>query len=60
MPCPFTGEMLILLLLLLLLQLLLLLLMMMTITKGSLGAGTYFRIADFIGFKLTFRITDAT
>jgi len=52
--------MLILLLLLLLLQLLLLLLMMMTITKGSLGAGTYFRIADFIGFKLTFRITDAT
>jgi hypothetical protein len=41
-----------------LLPLPLLLLLMMTITKGSLGAGTYFRIADFIGFKLTFAITD--
>jgi len=24
------------------------------------GGGTYFRIAEFIGFKLTFVITDAT
>jgi len=40
--------------------LLLLLLLMMMMTKGFVGAGTYFRIAEFIGFKLTFVITDAT
>jgi len=34
--------------------------MMMTTTKDFLGAGTYFRIADFIGFTLLFVITDAT
>jgi hypothetical protein len=52
-PCPFTGEV-------LFLFLLLLLTMMMMMTKGFLGAGTYFRIAEFIGFKLNFVITDAT
>jgi len=53
--CPFTGEV-----LLFLVLLLLLLLLMMMMTKDFLGGGTYFRIADFIGFTHLFVITDAT
>jgi hypothetical protein len=66
-PCSFTAEMLLflfLLLLLLLLQMLLMIIiimmMMTTVTKVFLGVGTYFGIADIIGFKLTFAITDPT
>ena len=58
--CPITGEMLLFLFLFLLLMLLLLFLLLMMMMMGFLGAGTYFRIADFVGFKLTFVITDTT
>jgi hypothetical protein len=57
-PCQFTGE--VLLILILLLLLLLLMMMMVMTTKVFLWAVTYFRIADFICFILTFVITDAT
>jgi hypothetical protein len=54
--CPFTGEVFIFWLLLLLMMMM----MVMMTLMGFLAAGNYFRIADFIGFILTFVITDAT
>jgi hypothetical protein len=47
-------------LLLLLLLLLLLMMIVIMMTKDFVGARTNCRIADFIGFTLSFVITDAT